>query len=223
MPVGLGDEWGLAVSPYVQVTFDIAPVSHKYPYAILCENYDAGCRLGISISKVINGVKKQWWMEKRTMRGIRIANSLVDWLNEEIQDVKTHQWGWDRVVFFGPHKRVGAGESERRWQERVDAAEPGVRDLVASRARKDYDFAGANVVPIEFNHGTKRKFEDAEEEEKEEEDEDEEEEEEEKFGAARIWREQVVMTRKYLTANHRQMAAQGVTRPYFSTYRSFEG
>lgn len=31
----------LAVSPYVEVTFDIAAVSHKHPYAILCENYDA--------------------------------------------------------------------------------------------------------------------------------------------------------------------------------------
>ena len=102
---------------------------------------------------LIDGVRKQWWLESRTMRGKKMANSLVDWLNEEIKDPTTHEWGWDRVAFFGPKKR-----SREEDQERVDAAEPGLKDLIASRARKEYDFAGANVVPIDFNHGTKRKY-----------------------------------------------------------------
>ena len=93
IPKRLGDEWGLAASPNIEVTFDISPTSHPFPYAILCESYDAGCRLGISISKVIKQVRKQWWLEKRTMRGNREANSLINWLNEDVRDPNTHEWG----------------------------------------------------------------------------------------------------------------------------------
>ena len=79
--------------------------------------------------------------------------------------------------------------------------------MIASRKREDFDVAGSNVVPLDFNHGTKRRFGEVGEEAEEED--EEEEEKEEKFGASVIWREQVTMTRKYLTENHRQMKAQG--------------
>ena len=115
-----------------------------------------------------------------------MANSLVDWLNEEIKDVTAHEWGWDRVPFFGPTTRVRSRETDLRWEERVRAAEPGLKDLIASRARKKCQFAGPNVVPLDSSLGTKRKFEEVGQEEEEEE---EEAEKEEKFGAAFIWRE----------------------------------
>ena len=146
-----------------------------------------------------------------------MANSLVDWLNEEIQDPQTHQWGWDRLAFFGPQKR--SNEVHPRWQQRLDAANPGLKDLIASSARKDYDFAGSNL-PDEYEHGAKRKIEEVEEEE---EDDDEVEEEEEKFSRFDIWKEQVVMTRRYLKENHQQMRAQGNDPPYFKSYRTFSG
>ena len=152
------------------------------------------------------------------MKGILEANSLVDWLNEDIKDPKTHEWGWDRRAFFGPRSKVRFGEKDAKWQERVDAAEPVLKALVASRARKHYDLAGPNIILIEINHGTKRKLEEIEEEEEEKE---EEEEEEPPISAEEIWHDQVIMTRKYLTGNHRQMKAQGVDLPYFKTYRSF--
>ena len=167
----------------------------------------------------MDGVKKQWWLEKRTMRGIQMANSLVDWLSEEIKDPSSHQWGWDRVPFFGPQKRTR--EVDPKWQQRVDNTKPQLQGLITSRARREYDFAGSNIIPIESNLGTKRKIEELEKEEEDEEEEEAEESEEEKFGAYTIWREQVLMTRKYLTDNHRQMKAQGVKLPYVKTYRSF--
>ena len=218
MPYQLGDEWGLGTSAFVQVTFDVSTTEHDFPYAILCENYDAGSHLGISISKVIKGTRQQWWLEKRTMRGIQVANSLVDWLNREIKDVTAHEWGWDRVPFFGPKTRESSREADLRWEERVRAAEPGLKDLIASRARKRYQFAGPNVVLLDSSLGTKRKFEEVGEEEEEEE---EEAEKEDKFGAAFIWREQVAMTRKYLTENHRKMRAQGNDPQYFTTYPTY--
>ena len=107
MPKKLGDEWGLSASPFIDVTFDISPTIHQFPYAILCESHDDGCHLGVSISKVIKDVRKQWWLEKRSMEGIRQANSLVDWLNEDIEEPKTHLWGWDRRAFFGPRSNLG--------------------------------------------------------------------------------------------------------------------
>ena len=58
VPKRLGQEWGLATSPFIEVTFDISPRMHEFPFAILCERSDDGCRLGISLSKVIRGVKK---------------------------------------------------------------------------------------------------------------------------------------------------------------------
>ena len=64
------------------------------------------------------------------MRGIQMANSLVDWLNEETKDPKTHEWGYDRVAFFGPKPRVRSRETDPRWQERVDAAEPSLKDFL---------------------------------------------------------------------------------------------
>ena len=70
IPRGIGAEWGLVGSPYVEVTFDISVATYQFPYAILCEPYDTRSYLGILISRVINGVRKQWWLEKRTMRGI---------------------------------------------------------------------------------------------------------------------------------------------------------
>ena len=96
------------------------------------------------------------------MRGIRDVISLVDWLNKEIKDPKTHEWGWDRVAFLGSKSKVRSGETDPRWQKRVDAAEPGLKDLIASRAREKYKFAGANVVPIDFSYST---IEEVEEEE----------------------------------------------------------
>ena len=153
------------------------------------------------------------------MNGVREANSLVDWLNDEVKDPQTHQWGWDRKAFFGPTTKVRAGGEDPKWQERLDAAQNGLKELIASRARPDFDVAGSNVVPLDFNHGTKRRFEEIEEEE--EEDEEEEESKEDKFSAVDIWRDQVVMTRKYLTENHKQMQAQGNDSAYFATYRKF--
>ena len=127
LPSRLGEEWGLTTSPFVEVTFDISRTMHEFPYAILCERSDDGCRLGVSISKVIEGVRYQWWLEKRTMGAIREANSMVDWLKGEIIDPQTHKWGWDRVAFFGPTEKV---RSKEKNAERVKAAEP------ISRAQK---------------------------------------------------------------------------------------
>ena len=196
---------------------------HQFPYAILSEGYDDGCRLGISISKVIDGIRKQWWLEKRSMNAVREANSLVDRLSEEVKDPKTHQWGWDRVAFFGPRSKVRSGEkTETKWQERSSAAQPRLKSMIASRKREDFDVAGSNVVPLDFNNATKRKYEEiGEEEEEEEEDEEEEKSTEEVFNAYDIWRDQVIMTRKYLKENHQQLKAQGNDAPYFKTYRTF--
>ena len=58
-PKRLGGEWGLPASPYVEVTFEISLSKYQFSYAILSEGYDNGYRLGISISKVIDGVRKQ--------------------------------------------------------------------------------------------------------------------------------------------------------------------
>ena len=220
VPKRLGEDWGLASSPFVEVTFDISPKRHQFPFAILCEERDDGCRLGISLSKVIGGVRKQWWLERRTMRGVREANSLFDWLNEDIKDPRTYQWGWDRLAFFGPRAKVRSREIDARWQQRVDAAEPMLRALVASRARQNYQSARPKVR-ANISHGTKRKIEEVEEDEEEEIEEEVEEEPEPQFSAQEIWVDQVRMTRKYLKDNHRQMRAQGVNMPYFETYRTF--
>ena len=121
------------------------------------------------------------------------------------------------MAFLSPRSKVRTGEEDPKWQERLDAAQHGLKDLIASRARQDFDVAGSNVVPLDFHHGTKRRFGEVEEEAEEED--EEEEEKEEKFNAYAIWQDQVVMTRKYLTENHRQMKAQGNDAAYFSTYR----
>ena len=41
IPIGLGTEWGLPASPYIGVTFNISLSRHQFPYATLCESYDA--------------------------------------------------------------------------------------------------------------------------------------------------------------------------------------
>ena len=38
IPRGIGFEWGLVVSPYIEVTFDIAVSVHPFPYEILVES-----------------------------------------------------------------------------------------------------------------------------------------------------------------------------------------
>ena len=74
---------------------------------------------------------------------------------------------------------------------------------------------------MDSNLGIKCRFEELEEEEEEEEEIKEDKEgEEERFSAYDIWCEQVIMTRKYLKENHRQMKAQEMDLPYSSTYRS---
>ena len=60
IPRGLGADWGLAFSPFIEVTFDISDSCHEYPYAILYESYDISSHLGISISKVVAGIRNQW-------------------------------------------------------------------------------------------------------------------------------------------------------------------
>ena len=44
----------------------------------------------------------------------------------------------------------------------VNAAEPEIKALITSRARKDYEFAGAKTIPVEIIHGTKPKIEEVE-------------------------------------------------------------
>ena len=56
------------------------------------------------------------------MEGIRIANSLVDWLNEKITDPTTFEWNWDRVPFFGPRSKVRSGVIDAKWRERENYA-----------------------------------------------------------------------------------------------------
>ena len=148
------------------------------------------------------------------MEGVLKANSLVDWLDEKITDPKTHEWGWDRIPFFGDRSKTRC-EVHAKWQKRVDAIKPKLESLIASRARKDYEAAGSAKIAVDIHHGTKRKAEEIEEEEEEE---DEEEAKPSKWG---IWRDQVKMTRKYLTENHEQMKLQGVDLPYFSIYRTY--
>lgn len=46
---------GLTSSPFVDVTFDVSSTSHQFPWAVLRENSDDGCYLGISASKVAKG------------------------------------------------------------------------------------------------------------------------------------------------------------------------
>ena len=219
LPKQLGIDWSLSSSPYVDVTFDISPIRHEFPFAILCDDVDDGNHLGISISKVVKGTRYQWWLELRTMEGIRTANSLVDWLDEKIADPATYEWTWDRRPFFGPRSIVRFGPKVERWEQRVEAARPGLAQLIASRKRKPYSEIGADIIPLEINHGTKRKYGEMDDEEEEEEEEKKEEEPEPT--AYDIWVEQVQMTRKYLTANHKQMREQGVDLPYFETYRTY--
>ena len=52
VPKRLGENWGLATSLFLEVTFDIPPTMHEFPFAILCERSDDGCRLGISLQKI---------------------------------------------------------------------------------------------------------------------------------------------------------------------------
>ena len=106
------------------------------------------------------------------MNAVREANSLIDWLNEDIKDPKTHQWGWDRVAFFGPRSKVRSGKGEDpKWQERIDAAKPGLKGLITSRKRADFNVAGSNLVPLDFNSSAKRNHEEIGDEEEKKEDE----------------------------------------------------
>ena len=86
----------------------------------------------------------------------------------------------------------------------------GSKGVVGSRARKDYTTAGPAKIPLEIEHGTKRKFEEIEEAE-----------EEPSFSKEEIWADQVQMTRKYLTENHKQMSEQGVDLPSFKPYSMY--
>ena len=160
------------------------------------------------------------------MQGVLKANALVDWLDEKIANPKTHEWGWDRLPFFGPTSKVRARKPDPKWQERVDATQPRLKELVASRKRKTYDVAGPAVIPLEIQHGTKRRVEEVEDED-EDEDEDVDEEkvrrakQEPTFSNEEIWDEQVSLTRKYLAENHERMRKQGVNLPYFESYRTY--
>ena len=176
----------------------------------MCERSDDGCHLGFSVSRVIKGFRYQWWLENRSIEAVRAANSLVDWLDEKITDPATFEWGWDRVRFFGPQRKVRAKEKASQWQQRVDATLPNLKALVTSRAREIYTVAGSTKIPLQMEHGTKRKFKEIEDEE-----------EEPSFSKWEIWSDQVQMTRKYLTENHKQMRKQGVDSSYFLTYRTY--
>lgn len=224
MPKRLGDDWCFDASPLVDVTFDISTTPRNYPYAILFEPSDDGCHIGIPLSKVVKGIRHQWWLEIRIMQGVPKANSIVDWLDEKITNPRTHEWGWDRLPFFDPTSRSRARKLDPRWQERVDATQPRLKELVASRKRKTYDVAGPAVIPLEIQHGTKRRFEELEDED-EDEDEDEEkvrsEEQEPTSSREEIWDEQVRLTMKDLNENHKKMKKQGVDLPYFESYRTY--
>ena len=144
------------------------------------------------------------------MKGVLKANSLVDWLEEKIKDPKTHEWGWDRIPFFGDRSKM-RGEVHPRWQKRVDEIKPKLESLVASRGRKGFEAAGSAKIAVDIHHGTKRRAGEIEEEE----------EEEAEPSKWEIWSDQVEMRRKYLTDNHKQMRMQGVDLPYFSIYRTY--
>lgn len=101
IPPKYGRDGDLAASPTVEVRYDINDGPHPHKFSRKCTDQHEGCRLGIEVSKIVNGIKRTAWLERTVETGIRQANSLFDWLQGRIEDPDTYDWPADRVPFFG--------------------------------------------------------------------------------------------------------------------------
>ncbi len=163
VPVKIAKEWNLKQSPWVSAHFEILDSPHPNQYAVNARAPDDGSRLGIKISRIINGNTVTHWVQKPARNGsdlpTREANSLVDWLSGKIENPDAYVWPADRVQFFGVNNFKNAFASHKR--KRADSEEeddnaggigPGekgwILDLPMHSHSPIFDF----IVPDYFNN-----------------------------------------------------------------------
>lgn len=61
--------WGLSIGGHINVTYDIAHGTHPHRYTRNCSADNDGRKLGIMISKIVNGAEQRHLVTKDTVKG----------------------------------------------------------------------------------------------------------------------------------------------------------
>ncbi|KAI9871796.1 MAG: hypothetical protein M1830_002448 [Pleopsidium flavum] len=79
VPVAIARKWGLKEAPEVNVRYDVTAAGrHPNAFCPKCADHDDGRRLGISVTKDVNGSVKQFWLVRNTAPAVFIVNSLFN-------------------------------------------------------------------------------------------------------------------------------------------------
>lgn len=102
-------------NPTVFVRFEVASDWHPFPLAPNCLDTDDGRRVGLRVSKIIDGREEFFhkWVDSK--RAPLYANSIFDWLQGVVEDLATHNWAPDRFPFNGTRVPSWAAQA-RQWR-----------------------------------------------------------------------------------------------------------
>ncbi|KAL9004360.1 MAG: hypothetical protein Q9188_002833 [Gyalolechia gomerana] len=222
IPYDIAMRWGPDDDPFVNVKYDIASGLHARAYASNAPMNSDGGKLGIKMTKLVDGKLENHWVQARE-RGsaVIVANSIYDWLTGAVgEDADTRDWGADRVPLYGKQS-FHARARERLGIKTVPQPKPSNKHTALPERRPMVDLylqPTTKTAQGEDERGAKKKVEEelaeAREDEEEEEEEDEEEEEEEEgqetgeAGDIDIWsEEQLKAAQEYQRYLHQKYGA----------------
>lgn len=101
----------------VNVRYDIADGKHPNAWVRNASDKCDGRRLGIQVSRMVNGQEVKHWIHSR-YGGLKFeakASSLFDWLTDaiDLEDADTRDWGHDRIALWGLQSQQGKKRAAR--------------------------------------------------------------------------------------------------------------
>ncbi|KAL8773026.1 MAG: hypothetical protein Q9209_002046 [Squamulea sp. 1 TL-2023] len=124
IPVDVSAAWQLTKSKEerINVRYDISVGRHPNVFATKADPSADGSRLGIQLSKEVDGKLQTHWLSRKTVAAIKEANSLYDWISGRIDDDPDERdWGPDRVPLFGAQGYKAMARKRLATKAKLDA------------------------------------------------------------------------------------------------------
>ncbi|KAL8937822.1 MAG: hypothetical protein Q9216_004235 [Gyalolechia sp. 2 TL-2023] len=121
IPRDVAQRWDLENDPIVNLHYDIAPGLHPQSYVEEAPMESDGRRLGIRVTKVVNGKLEEHWVRVGLRESaVKAANSLYDWITGAIgDDADSKDWGEDRLVLFGSQSHNAISHAKRAATQNI--------------------------------------------------------------------------------------------------------
>ena len=118
IPKDVALSWKLGKESEINVQWQCTLDRHPHAFAPLAEEDDVGKGVGIKAFKLVDGVVHEHWIVRKSREAVLLANTLYDFLNDQIVG-KEYEWTESRRYIFQEnekevHKDTGSERTGRR-------------------------------------------------------------------------------------------------------------